>query len=134
MQLILTDSMEVCLELSHLKMCIIIRKINCTTLQSLYIYITFFFYFHHTTKLLLARLDIYRSDLLEAQKPILTDTSYLYPCNKSRSRDSSVSIAIFHSHGLDDRGFRVQFPVGARYFPLSIMFRQALEPNQPPIW
>jgi hypothetical protein len=55
------------------------------------------------------------------------DTSY---CLK-KSRDSSVGTALVY--GLDDRGSRVRFPVGAGNFSFATASRTALEPTQTPI-
>jgi hypothetical protein len=47
------------------------------------------------------------------------------------SRDSSVGIAL--DYGLDDRGSRVRFSVGAGNFSFTTASRTALGPTQPPI-
>jgi hypothetical protein len=60
-----------------------------------------------------------------------SDTYFTVPTYSSKSRDSSVSIAL--GHGLDDRGSRVRFPAGAGNFLFTTAFRTALGPNQPPI-
>jgi hypothetical protein len=47
------------------------------------------------------------------------------------SRDSSVGIAL--GYGLDDRGYRVQFPTGMGAFLFTTASRTVLGPTQPPI-
>jgi hypothetical protein len=47
------------------------------------------------------------------------------------SRDSSVGIAL--GYGLDDRGYRVRFPAGARNFSLHHRVQNGSGDTQPPI-
>jgi hypothetical protein len=55
----------------------------------------------------------------------------IIPLTARESRDSSVSIAL--GYGLEDRGSRVRFPVGAGNFSFTTASRTALGPSQPPI-
>jgi hypothetical protein len=50
---------------------------------------------------------------------------------KNKSRDSSVGIAL--GYGLDDRGSRVRFQVGAGNFSLQYRVQNGSGPTQPPI-
>jgi hypothetical protein len=56
---------------------------------------------------------------------------YLFSFVDVYSCDSSVGIAL--GYGMDDRGFRVRFPMGAGIFLFTTASRTALGPTQPPI-
>jgi hypothetical protein len=58
-----------------------------------------------------------REEMTGTRKKLHNELHNFYSSqNNSNSRDNSVSIAL--GYGLDDRGFRVRFPVGAGNFSL----------------